>query len=149
MPRFISCSTISRPTKPAPATTQCISSPSGISLCFSRICFTMLSISSRLRRAKRPGRSIPPMGGLKGSAPTASTRWSYAAVRICPDFSSSAIIVLALVSMRVTRWLTRTSMLRRAFRLAGVWTDILPLSVISPPMKYGIPHDANDTSGPD
>mmetsp|Transcript_32185 Transcript_32185/g.103938 ORF Transcript_32185/g.103938 Transcript_32185/m.103938 type:complete len:228 (-) Transcript_32185:333-1016(-) len=75
MPSLESCSAISMPMKPPPATTAvlaapCPSAPPEIQL-------MMRSMSSRLRSARLPSRPMPGMGGRNGLAPSESTSSSY------------------------------------------------------------------------
>mmetsp|Transcript_66094 Transcript_66094/g.162704 ORF Transcript_66094/g.162704 Transcript_66094/m.162704 type:complete len:214 (-) Transcript_66094:553-1194(-) len=68
-PLCFSCSAISTPMKPAPATTTRLAA-------FSLRYPSILSMSCRLRSAMLPSRSIPLIGGTNGFAPTDSTRSS-------------------------------------------------------------------------
>mmetsp|Transcript_18540 Transcript_18540/g.54242 ORF Transcript_18540/g.54242 Transcript_18540/m.54242 type:complete len:228 (-) Transcript_18540:299-982(-) len=62
MPRWRSCSAISMPMKPPPATTAVLAP-------CAETAALMRSMSSRFRSAKLPARSMPGIGGAKGLAP--------------------------------------------------------------------------------
>ena len=63
MPRLTKFSTSSRPMKPAPMTTACLTPWSMRAL--------MRSMSCKFRRVKMPGSSMPGSGGRSGAAPGA------------------------------------------------------------------------------
>mmetsp|Transcript_6847 Transcript_6847/g.20836 ORF Transcript_6847/g.20836 Transcript_6847/m.20836 type:complete len:268 (+) Transcript_6847:1408-2211(+) len=74
MPSLWSCSAISMPMKPPPATTAVLAMEA---VPPPEIHEIMRSMSSRLRRARFPSRLMPGIGGRNGLAPSESTSSSY------------------------------------------------------------------------
>mmetsp|Transcript_12383 Transcript_12383/g.32371 ORF Transcript_12383/g.32371 Transcript_12383/m.32371 type:complete len:393 (-) Transcript_12383:14-1192(-) len=138
-PRLWSCSAISTPMKPPPHTTAVRASLRVIQLCIS-------SMSSRLRRERLPGRSMPGIGGKNGLAPSDKTSSSYVSSYSRPPLTSRTRTVLAALSIAIASVRILTSKSRRALSEAGVWTLSLPRSLISPPSQYGMPQLAIDGS---
>jgi hypothetical protein len=125
MPRWRSCSAISTPMKPAPQTTARRAEEEVIQA-------LMRSMSSRLRRLRLPGRSMPvfrglcayeevfgsaiegisqivlyskrspAMGGLKGMAPRDKIKWSYGCWYSLPVPTSRTVTDFAALSILVT-----------------------------------------------
>ena len=94
----------------------------------------MRSVSSRFRRVKIPGRSIPVIGGRIGVAPGARISLSYDSSYSRPSARLRTRTFFAARSIDSTRVCVRTSNRNRFFKSAGLTTSSFSRSVISPPM---------------
>lgn len=74
----------------------------------------ILRLSGIVRTTNTPSRSMPGTGGRIARPPGESTSASYDASYARPDCTSRTAITRAAVSMAVTSWCGRTSILNRS-----------------------------------